>query len=114
AGAADHGGPVQFPDNPFARVVLPQEVGIAVTVEIAGRDHLPTRPGVADDGVGNDGGPVHLPYGDLTIIVLPQDVRLAVTVEIAAHHDPDSPCNPTIVTSLGHKIPWLPSSGQAS
>ena len=46
-GGTDQGSPVQFPDKPFTRVVLPQEVGVAVTVEVAGRFDVPIEPGVA-------------------------------------------------------------------
>ena len=91
-------GAVQLPYGDFPAVVLPQDVGMTVAVEIPGCDHLPTRAGVADKAAADDGRPVEFPYGDLTVIVLPQDVRLAVTVEIACHHDPDSPCKPAIVT----------------
>jgi hypothetical protein len=88
----------QLPHGDFAAVVLPQDVGMTVAVEIPGCDHLPTRAGVADKAAADDGCTVEFPYGDLPVIVLPQDVRLAVTVDITAHHDPDSPCKPPIVT----------------
>ena len=39
-GAADQTGAVHLPDVDFPGVVLPQDVGFAVTVEIPGRDHV--------------------------------------------------------------------------
>src|SRR6185312_7194737 len=82
--AADDAGPVHFPDHglPVARV-LPENVGVAVAIEVAGPDRGPARPGIGDGPAADDAGPVHLPDRHLPICVLPQDVGMAVAVEVA-------------------------------
>ena len=43
--AADHAGAVHLPDGDVAAGVLPQDIGLAVAVEIAGAAMLPVGPG---------------------------------------------------------------------
>jgi hypothetical protein len=47
--AADHVGPIHFPDHGLAARVLKKDVGMAVAVEVAGSDDAPTRPGIGAD-----------------------------------------------------------------
>src|SRR6266404_2683961 len=82
-GAADHGGPVHLPDRDIAAAVLPQNVGTAVTIVVAGADRVPARPRVGDAAAADHAGAVQLPDRDFAAVVLPQDVRAAVAVEIA-------------------------------
>ncbi len=62
AGGADrhHIGAVHGPDHGRAVVVLPQDVGLAVAVEVAGALDLPARPRIerADGADGGAGGAV--------------------------------------------------------
>ena len=61
--AADQSVPVHFPDRGLAGVrVLPQDVGMAVVIEIAGSDRVPGRSGIGVHGpAAEQGVPVHLP-----------------------------------------------------
>ena len=70
--AADFVGPVHFPDRGLAVRVLPQDVGMAVVVEVARSDCFPTRPRIgADQSAADHVGPVHFPDRGLTASVLP-------------------------------------------
>ena len=57
------GGPVHFPDRDLAVRVLPQDVGIAVVVEVARSDRFPIRPriGGPTDAAADLVGSVHFP-----------------------------------------------------
>src|SRR5260221_14554940 len=55
--AADHAGPVQFPDDDLAAAVLKPDIGPAVTIEIAGTDGMPARPGIAETAAADHTGP---------------------------------------------------------
>src|SRR5712692_501417 len=83
---ADQAGPVEQPYTDFASTgVAPQDVGLAVAVEVADAGNLPVR--VADGGErarADHAGPVEQPDKDFAIAgVAPQDVGLAVAVEVA-------------------------------
>src|SRR5205807_2674210 len=73
-------------------VVLPQYVGFAVAVEVAGGDDVPGRRRRRDDRFGGRRGAVHQPDrrgavrrvgGVAGVVVLPHYVGFAVAVEIA-------------------------------
>ena len=85
-----HGGhAVHQPDRSRAVVALPQNVGVAVAVELAARLDLPIRPRIERTG-GTEGQhitAVHQPDRGGAIAVLPQNVGLAVAVEVAARLD---------------------------
>ena len=49
--------------------VLPQDVGMAIAIEIAGSDRVPARPGIGAHGpAADDAGPVHVPDRDLAVV----------------------------------------------
>ncbi len=77
---------VHFPDRDLAGApILPQDVGVAVVVEIARPDRFPDKPRIgAHRAAADDTVLVHLPDRGLAgARVLPQDVGEAVAVEIA-------------------------------
>src|SRR5215218_3884953 len=73
---------VHLPGRYGAVGVLPQNVRLAVAVEVAGADHVPVQVYIVDR-TGRRGGAVHLPGRRGATGVMPQNVRLAVAVEIA-------------------------------
>ena len=82
--ATDEIGTVHQPDRGRAVVGLPQDVRLAVAVEIGGCDHVPGRPWIeAHIGSREDVRAVHQPHRRCAIGILPKNVGLAVTVEIA-------------------------------
>src|ERR1700730_8343299 len=82
------GGAVHQPDRGLAIGLLPQDVGFAVAVVIAGADNLPARSRVGPDPLlAERGGAVHQPDRRLTVGVLPQDVGVAIAVEITGTDD---------------------------
>ena len=86
AAPADDVGPVHLPDRDLPVRVLPQDVGMAVAVEVARADLVPARPGVGGEDLASASdlaGRVHLPDGDLAVVVVPLDVGEAVGVEVA-------------------------------
>src|SRR5205823_3293355 len=80
---ADHAGAVQLPDVEFAVVVPPQDVRVAVAVEITSADALPVGAGIAETALADHAGSVQFPDISLAVRVLPQDVGKAIVVEIA-------------------------------
>src|SRR5271169_6654770 len=48
AGAGENAGAVHLPDHDFTARILPQDVGLAVVVVVAGPHDVPVRPRVAD------------------------------------------------------------------
>src|SRR5258708_6879782 len=83
-GAVDQAGAVHQPHRRRAVDVLPQHVGLAVTVEIARPDHVPGRPRIeAHIGARQNVEAVHQPDRRRAVGVLPQDVGLAVAIEVA-------------------------------
>src|SRR5579864_5478072 len=88
--ARNLGGAVHKPDRVIAgRVVVPQDVGLAVCVEVADPRDTPVKiRHRGGSGTARDRSPVHEP--DRVIAgraVVPQDVRLAVSVEVADPRD---------------------------
>ena len=76
---------VHQPDRRRAVAALPQDVGLAVAVEVAGALDLPARPRIERAG-GTDShrvDAVHQPDRRRAVAALPQDVGLAVAVEVA-------------------------------
>ena len=74
---------VHLPHRDLALGVLPEDVGLAVAVEVAGVGDVPIGADRADRGVGGDVVAVHLPHRDLAAVVVQQDVGLAVAAEVA-------------------------------
>src|SRR6185312_14212534 len=85
AAAGDLARPVHFPDRRLAARVLPQDVGMAVTVEVAGSDRVPAWAwNGAHHPAADQVQPVHFPDHDLACArVLEEDVRVAVSIEVA-------------------------------
>src|SRR5204862_229252 len=74
---------VHQPDRGLAGIVLPQNVRLAITVEVTRTFDMPTRAGIAADrSAAKLICAVHQPDRGLAGIVLPQDVGLGVTVEV--------------------------------
>ena len=93
----DHGAPdqagaggVHEPGHDGAVVVLPQDVGVTIAVEVAAAFDVPGGPRVgpdhgAADRTGTSG--VDEPGHDGAVIILPQDVGVIVAVEVTAALD---------------------------
>ena len=76
----------EVPDGYLAgRVVLPQQVGLAVTVEVGGSDHIPSwHPSRRQIIPALEECARQVPHGDLVGgVVLPQQIGVPITVEIA-------------------------------
>ena len=91
-GASADAGAVHEPDLGFVGLTLvPDDVGLPVTVEIASPDNRKRRPNedfiamfVDHGGASADAGDVHEPdLGFVGLTLVPNDVGLLVTVEIA-------------------------------
>src|SRR6185436_7544469 len=92
-------GAVHQPDRRRAVHVLPQDVGLAIAVEVPGALDVPGWPRIErTDEIGWGTGrpdilsgqtrvPIHQPNRRRAIVALPQDVRLAVTVEVGGTLD---------------------------
>ena len=78
-------GPVHQPDVDLAAgAVPPQDVGIAVAIEVADALNDPVRGDVADATAARDRRPVHQPEIQLAgAAVPPQNVGFAVAIEVA-------------------------------
>src|SRR6185437_6929880 len=76
APAGDLGRPVHFPDRGLPAHVLPENVGMAVAVEVGRSDRVPAGPGNgAHRPAADHVGPVHLPHRRLAVArVLEKDV----------------------------------------
>src|SRR5512146_1361134 len=86
-------GAVHDPDAAVAgERVLPEDVGVAVAIEVAGARNHPAGGNAAHGEPGDFGGPVHGPRPVLSgRRVLPKDIGVAVAIEIArADHLPGS------------------------
>src|ERR1700722_18856590 len=82
---------VHEPDGGIPAGVAPQEVALAVAVEVAGQRQRPGWDGyVADADSRQNGRSVHQPDRGVAAGVAPDDVGLAVGIEVAgADHRPD-------------------------
>src|SRR5512133_2457299 len=78
---------VELPDRRRAVVVAPDDVVLAVAVEIAGVGDVPVGPDVAQERRADDLTAVELPDRCRPVVVAPQDVAVAVAVEIAGAGD---------------------------
>src|SRR5207245_9378970 len=83
-GAADETCAVHQPGRGRAVVVLPENVGLAVGIEIARADRVPGRTRI-ETGVRPKAyaRAIHLPDRGRAVGVLPQDAAMAVAVEVA-------------------------------
>ena len=81
--------PVHQPHRGGAIVVLPQDVGFAVAVEVARGLDVPagTRVEGPDRADKRSVVPIHQPHRGRAVVVLPDDVGLAVAVEVAPGFD---------------------------
>src|SRR5258706_384758 len=83
-----HRGSVHLPDHGLTAVALPQDVGLAVAIEILRALDVPRRSEIGTDiGVADERQPVHRPDSGLAAVVLPEDIGLAVAVEIPGAFD---------------------------
>src|SRR3954447_25440657 len=78
---------VQIPGHHLPTVVAPQEIALAVAIEVAGRDDVPIVGDGAEISRSDNLAVVHVPSDDLAVVIAPQDVALAVAVEIAGPGD---------------------------
>src|SRR5215467_15458757 len=74
---------VHEPDRHIAAGVMPENVALAVAVEIARLDDRPSCRCRAETDGQHELRTVHQPHGNIAARVTPQDVALAVTVEVA-------------------------------
>ena len=74
---------LHLPGHDRAVVVAPQDVGIAVGVEVAGALDLPAGRRERDVVVLDVVAVLHLPGHDRAVAVAPDDVAVAVGVEVA-------------------------------
>src|SRR5580704_8614124 len=81
--STDQINPIQPSFVNFATVVPPQDVGLAVGIEVANPSNVPVVADRAGRASTDHLGPVHKQDVDFTGGVPPQDVGLAVTVEVA-------------------------------
>src|SRR5258708_9457900 len=80
---------VHQPHGHIAARVTPQDVALAVTVEVAGSGHGPGGGHISDPrriGI-QDGGAVHFPDCTVAAGVAPENVPLAIAVEVAGIDD---------------------------
>src|SRR6476659_7341841 len=74
---------VHFPHRDGAGgVVVPQDVGTAVTIEVAGVGDVPGGAGRTHDLVAGDLSSIHLPDRNRAVVVVPEDVAAAVAIEV--------------------------------
>ena len=78
---------VHQPDHGRAIIVLPENVGVAIAVEVADAHGVPARSRVRQSPGSNDAGAVHQPDHRCAVTVLPENVGLAVAVEVAGPRD---------------------------
>ena len=81
---SDGAEPVQQPYVDLSRGVAPQDVGLAVAIEVADAGDLPVVPDNAERALTDDAEPVQQPDVDLSRGIAPQDVGLAVAIEVFA------------------------------
>ena len=82
---------IHKPDRNVAIIILPQNVGLAVTIKVASTFDMPgwTRIPAVREGRTCQAQPVHEPNRSFTIVILPEDVSFAIAVEVAAaYHMP--------------------------
>src|SRR5208282_251155 len=90
-GGVQDRGAIHLPDRHVAGRVVPENVGLAVAVEVAGADDRPAGGGrhggdVRGGGV-QDRGAVHQPDRHIAGRVAPENVAHAVAVEVAGADD---------------------------
>src|SRR5204863_65409 len=77
------GPAVHLPEHRGAVVVAPDEVGLAVAVEVAAPLDVPVGRDLVEVDVDELGAAVHLPENRGAVDVAPDEVTLAVAVEVA-------------------------------
>src|SRR5262245_7981952 len=83
AGATRDRNAVHEPDRGVAgRSVAPQDVRLAVAVEVAGLLHRPVGRHGPEPGALQIGRAVHQPYPKAAVAVTPHQIGLAVAVEV--------------------------------
>src|SRR5947207_11067196 len=83
AAAGDQARAIHEPLGDGAVFILPENVGLAVAVEIARTDLVPVRSRIAADARPRDEtGAVGQPDRRRAVGVLPQDIAVAIAVEI--------------------------------
>src|SRR5215471_3766450 len=86
--AAENRCAIHQPDRRRAVGALPEKVRLAVAVEIAGADDVPSRAWIESQySAPGEVQPVHVPDDRRAVGVLPKDVGLAVTIEVARTFD---------------------------
>src|SRR5437867_3438986 len=74
---------VHLPGDGGAVVVAPEDVGLAVPIEVANPLNVPTRRNGAQIEIGDLLPTIHLPQHGLPgVAIAPENVALAVTVEV--------------------------------
>src|SRR5437763_1718216 len=82
-GAEDNAGTVHQPDSGPAIVMLPQHIGLAVAVEIAGTFNVPSGTGNgAHQSLAQYACSIDHPDLGLTVVVLPDEIRCRVRIEV--------------------------------
>ena len=74
---------VHEPDAEVAAGVTPQNVAVAVAVEVTGADHTPRGRNIAEHAGGQNLGAVHQPDADIAAVVTIKHIGIAVAVEVA-------------------------------
>src|SRR6267378_415531 len=74
-----------IPDSNRAIDVLPEDVGVAVAIEVASAGNMPTAWHRASDVPA--GGLTIIPDPDRAVVVLPENVGLTIAVEVAGADD---------------------------
>ena len=90
---------LHFPGEHRANGVTPQDVAVAVAVEVADPGHLGGLRHEADAVAVEERTVLHLPHHHVAVLVTPQDVVVAIVVEIADAFD--------LVAVRGDSMPWL-------
>src|SRR5262249_20197184 len=98
---------VHLPDAELACGLLPDEVGLAVAVDVAAADDVPVCPRIGQADLRDRRRPVHQPDAGGAVIVLPDEVGFAISVDVAAGDDvPPSPPpranDPAVSTAPAH------------
>src|SRR5207302_2034756 len=78
-------GAVHLPDRHLARITVPEDIAVAVVVEITGADDVPVGGYLRDIRTGQVQGlrAIHFPDRDTAGVVAPEKIAVAVVVEIA-------------------------------
>ena len=78
---------VHEPDADVALIVHPEDVGLAVAIEVSGTGDRPVERDRAEAAALYDLCAVHQPHADIADGVAPENVALAVAIEVALADD---------------------------